>query len=221
MKVVLIPIKDPFSGKGRLAGYLSHRDRRLLVWAMIEDVLEAACSAQRPDGVVVVSSSTSVCDYAKRSGCRAIKEACQESESLSVDDCSYQLQREGVGLILRIPADIPLLEASDIDRLLERPLGSGAALLVPSLDGRGTNALLRTPPNAFPSRFGPDSFCQHKREALQHGVDLAVVENLRISLDLDEISDLVLFKGLATRTHTAELVERLPVLPEGVGLGNQ
>ena len=33
-----------------------------------------------------------------------------------------------------------------------------------SLEGTGTNALLRTPPDLFPSRFGPNSLALHRAD---------------------------------------------------------
>ncbi len=40
-----------------------------------------------------------------------------------------------------------------------------SVVIVPSHDGTGTNALLRSPPDLFPSHFGPESFALHLKEA--------------------------------------------------------
>jgi 2-phospho-L-lactate guanylyltransferase (CobY/MobA/RfbA family) len=82
--------------------------------------------------------------------------------------------------------------ATKMDELLSADLRAPAALLVPSREGTGTNAIIRTPPAVFPSRFGPNSLALHKEEAARVGVNCVVVPNARIALDIDEPSDLEL-----------------------------
>ena len=88
-----------------------------------------------------------------------------------------------------------------------RPLAAPAALLMASRDGRGTNALLRMPPDAFPSRFGRDSLRRHLAEARRARVPATVLSNPRFGLDLDGPADLVRFwnreGGAATRSYLA------------------
>ena len=63
-------------------------------------------------------------------------------------------------------------------------------ILVPSSDGTGTNAILRSPPALFPSHFGPNSFVRHLAEAEVCGVRAQVFRNARLELDIDEWDDL-------------------------------
>jgi len=75
--------------------------------------------------------------------------------------------------------------------------------MVPSRDGRGTNAIIRTPPTLFPSRFGPDSLRLHSGEADKLGIKPVIVSNERIALDIDEPADLaeILQSGRGTETY--------------------
>jgi len=59
--------------------------------------------------------------------------------------------------LLRLPIDIPLATARDIDALFANMQDAPATVIVPSRDGTGTNALLRSPPTLFRSHFGPGS----------------------------------------------------------------
>jgi 2-phospho-L-lactate guanylyltransferase len=95
----------------------------------------------------------------------------------------------GVSSVLRLPIDVPLVTAADIEELFAASK-SAACVLVPSRDGRGTNALLRTPPGLFPSHFGPDSLRQHLKEARAAGAEVLMIKNARLALDVDDADDL-------------------------------
>lgn len=189
MKALLIPIKDPTNAKSRLSDLLSADERRRLAWAMFEDVTRAVVDARELDRVVLVSSFTPAIERARSLNWEVLIEESQASESASVDWASRILSERGFHIVMRLPADLPLVRASDIDELLSIELGLPGALLVPSREGTGTNAIIRTPPTLFPSRFGPNSLALHKEEAARAGVECRVVNNERIALDIDEPSD--------------------------------
>ncbi|MEK6285452.1 MAG: 2-phospho-L-lactate guanylyltransferase [Acidobacteriota bacterium] len=189
MKALLIPIKDPTNAKTRLADLLSAEERRRLAWAMFEDVSRAVAAARKPDRVVMVTSFAPAVDRARELGWDVLIEESQVSESASVDWASRILSERGFDTVMRLPADLPLVRGADIDELLSIELESPGALLVPSREGTGTNAIIRTPPYLFPSRFGPDSRALHQQEAARVGVECMIVNNPRIALDIDEPAD--------------------------------
>jgi len=189
MKALLIPVKDPTNAKSRLSDLLSADERRQLAWAMFEDVIQAVVNAREPDRVVLVSSFAPAIERARNLNWEVLIEESQISESASVDWASRILSERGFDTVMRLPADLPLVRASDVDELLSIDLDSPGALLVPSREGTGTNAIIRTPPALFPSRFGPNSLALHKEEAERVGVECRVVNNERIALDIDETSD--------------------------------
>jgi 2-phospho-L-lactate guanylyltransferase len=189
MKALLIPIKDPANAKSRLSGLLSADERQRLAWAMFEDVIQAVVDARKPDRVVLVSSFTPAIERARSLSWEVLIEESQASESGSVDWASRILSERGSDTVMRLPADLPLVRASDIDEMLSIELDSPGALLVPSREGTGTNAIIRTPPTLFPSRFGPNSLALHKEEASRVGIECRVVNNERIALDIDEPAD--------------------------------
>jgi 2-phospho-L-lactate guanylyltransferase len=204
MKAILIPIKEPASAKTRLAALLSAEERRRLAWAMFEDVGRAVSGSRQADRIVMVTSFAQAIERARQLGWDVLIEESQVSESVSVDWASSVLSERGFDTVMRLPADLPLVRSEDIDSLLSIKLGSSGALIVGSRDGTGTNAIIRTPPNLFPSRFGPNSLALHRQEAARAGIECVVVKNTRIALDIDEPADLqALETGQVTETFAA------------------
>jgi 2-phospho-L-lactate guanylyltransferase len=217
-KAVLIPLKDPIRAKTRLAELLSLDERRRLVWAMFEDVSRAIREARKPDCVVIVTSFSPAIERARELKWDVLVEESQVSESASVDWASRVLAERGVDTVMRLPADLPVVRAEDIDGLFSVKMDSPGALLAPSREGTGTNAIIRTPPALFPSRFGPNSLALHKQEAARVGVECIVVENARIALDIDEPADLEVLLETGRGTMTLNLLVEMG-MPERLTTG--
>lgn len=212
MKAILLPVKDLSNVKQRLAPLLSGPERRELFRAMLKDVTGALNQSKAADRIVVVTCDPWMRSYAAAQGWDVLMERQQTSESDSVDRASSILRGQGVQAVLRVPADIPLVQAEDLDLLLHAGTIPPAALLVPSRDRTGTNALLRRPPDIFPSRFGKNSFLLHHQEAERAGASLTVIENTRVSLDLDEAADLFEFLERGHGTLTLQVLEQIGIV---------
>ena len=204
--LVLVPVKKLSRAKNRMSALLTLDQRAGLASAMFTDVAETL------DGtgcrVAALTAAEDIARSASRRGWRLLWEHTQISESASVDAASRQLASEGVRSVLRIPADVPLVKAEDIIELIELPCARPCAVLAPSWDFRGTNAILRSPPDLFASRFGPDSLRLHIDEALRKGAHCAVLQNTRISLDLDEPADIRRFLETPSDTETYRFLLR-------------
>ncbi|HEY3303827.1 MAG TPA: 2-phospho-L-lactate guanylyltransferase [Candidatus Binatia bacterium] len=198
MKIAaLIPAKGFTNAKQRLSSLLGAAERAALAAAMLRDVLRVTLAARGLDSVYVVTGDAKVREIAASMGATAIMEREEKGETEAVMFALLDIKRRGVGAALVIPADIPLLSSQDIELLLgeiSRHDGvSPFALLVPSHDRMGTNALLLAPPNAIGLRFGYDSFSYHLSRVAAQKLPLRVLENERIALDIDEPQDLERF----------------------------
>jgi 2-phospho-L-lactate guanylyltransferase len=202
-RVILLPVKDLRHAKRRLAPLLADGERAGLVAAMMEDVFRAVAAVRAADAVCVVSSFEPALEIARALGWLALREEAQESESASVDMALAALAGRGAELVLRLPIDVPLARPGDIEELLAAAEAAPSCLLVPSRDGSGTNALLRTPPALFPSRFGADSLRLHLEEAARCGARARVLRNARLELDVDDAGDLRLLAGRGASGATA------------------
>ena len=203
---VLLPVKSMRNAKTRLSGILKRDERERLARAMLSDVGQAVLACAEARNVFIVSSDPIALDFARERGWEALAEPSQSSESDSVDRASSRLTERGLRTLLRLPCDLPAIDSRDLQALLHGPHLFEQALLVPSREGTGTNALLLSPPNAFPSHFGPDSRRLHVEAAHRRGISLTIVDNPRIALDLDTPDDLRTFLKLGTEGETRRLL---------------
>jgi len=165
MKVsALLPVKGFRNAKQRLSPLLGAADRELLAEAMFRDVLREVTRARGLEATFVVTGNERVAKIATALGAQVIREPVETGETGAVDFARLELKRAGCEAVLILPGDMPLVRASDIEQVLAQvPADAGApfALLVPSHDRLGTNALLLAPPDVIKLRFGYDSFTYH------------------------------------------------------------
>jgi 2-phospho-L-lactate guanylyltransferase len=190
MRALLLPVKDLKNAKKRLMSALTPEERFGLAEAMLADTIRAVQGVRSAEKIFVVTNYAPVMDLAEKNGWEVLREERQISESDSVDAASRICEERGVRNLLRLPLDLPLVQPGDIDELLNVECASPALVIVPSRDGTGTNAMLRTPPTLFPSHFGNGSFAKHLAEAGRAGARIIVRRNSRLEMDVDDEADL-------------------------------
>lgn len=194
MKVTaLIPVKGFRNAKQRLSALLGSAEREALAEAMFRDVLSQVLRAHGLEETVVVTGDDKVAAIAGSLGARVILENAETGETAAVDFARISLKDAGGEAVMIIPGDLPLVRSGDIESVLAQvPDGQVApfALLVPSHDRLGTNALLLAPPDIIKLRFGYDSFRYHISQVSAQGLPVRCFENERIALDIDEPKDL-------------------------------
>jgi 2-phospho-L-lactate/phosphoenolpyruvate guanylyltransferase len=183
----ILPVKSPQNAKQRLAGFLAVEDRETLARMLFRQTLSALCQAQGIDRVVVATSDSEVADHARRTGALVFEENQQVSHSVSADAACLRAMEMGASTVLLVPIDVPTVTPADFSRLAAaaRP----GLIVVPSSDGTGTNALVRTPPNCIESRFGPGSFRAHIDQARSKGLDADVLRLPGLMFDIDTPED--------------------------------
>ena len=190
MRALLLPVKDLRQAKQRLASLLRPDERFALAQAMLADTVRAVRGVRRADRVFVITNYPPAMQEAEKHGWHLLREEQQLSESVSVDAASRHCAERGFTALLRLPLDVPLVQPCDIDDLLAVECAAPALVIVPSRDGTGTNAILRTPPALFPSHFGSGSFAKHCAEARAIGAQIVVRRNARVEMDVDDEADL-------------------------------
>ena len=190
MRALLLPVKDLNNAKKRLTGVLTPEERLGLAGAMLADTIRAVRGVRCAKRVFVVTNYEPVMQLAEENQWEILREEHQISESDSVDAASRICEQKGVSGLLRMPLDLPLIRSSDIDELLTSECQAPALVIVPSRDGTGTNAMMRTPPTLFPSHFGNGSFAKHLAEAERAHAWVMVCRNARLEMDVDDEADL-------------------------------
>jgi 2-phospho-L-lactate/phosphoenolpyruvate guanylyltransferase len=207
MKVTaLIPVKGFRNAKQRLSAFLGSAEREALAEAMLRDVLRQVPGARGILETVVVTGDDKVAKIAASLGARVILESAETGETAAVDFARSSLKADGGEAVLIIPGDLPLVRRGDIEAVLAQvPDGqiTPFALLVPSHDRLGTNALLLAPPDIIKLRFGYDSFSYHISQISAQGLPIRCFDNERIALDIDEPTDLERFLSYSSEDSEA------------------
>ena len=203
----VVPVKDTTRAKQRLADSLTAEQRRLLALAMVEDVLQALASVCELAGIVVVTVDPAAAAIAGRYGARIASEGAHDGQTGAVMAAARSLVANGLDL-LTVPGDIPLVEPDDIRHLLSLHGAAPAFTIVPAHDQNGSNAVLCSPADAVPLRFGDSSFFPHLEAAKAHGIAPLAVALPRIALDIDTADDLARFRAMSSHTRARALLDQ-------------
>lgn len=186
--MILVPVKNLADAKQRLSPVLNPERRFALAQAMCEDVLQALAGWQSRPPVVVVTNDSFARDLAARFRFEVVADD-NSGETNAIEMATSVYRERGGTSTLVVPADIPLIDASELQKIADSA-PPGGTLLVPDVAGRGTNAAWRAPGDLFPLRFGNDSFLPHLAAAKATGLPCVVLELPGIARDVDRPEDL-------------------------------
>ena len=209
--MILVPVKNLAHAKQRLAPLLDASARTKLAQAMLFDVLEtlAACS-NRPE-VGLVTSDPFAIDAARYFNFEVIADHSNRSETDAIDMATKFCESRGIDHILVIPGDIPLIQTNELEMIFQAAPSQGS-VLIPSADGRGTNAVWCSPAGLFPLRFGNDSFKPHLAAARATKKPCVVLSLPGIALDVDCASDLQQLAAAPGDTRAQRLARQWELL---------
>jgi 2-phospho-L-lactate guanylyltransferase len=187
--VILVPVKNLTSAKQRMAAVLDQPSRTALAQAMLHDVLTALHNWKNHPLVAVVTSDPYAIKLAGEYKFEIIPDPDNPGETGAIEMATRVCVERGADSTLVIPADIPLIQAWELDEILKHAPAEGS-VLVSAADGRGTNAAFRRPANLFPLRFGNDSFKPHHAAAQATGKPCILLTLPGIAVDVDNPPDL-------------------------------
>ena len=206
---VLIPVKPLAAAKTRLAEVLAPAERRALVLAMLDDVLDALAGVSGLAGVALVGGDAELARHVGGRGLRLLAEP-EPGLNAALRAASAELAAAGAGRLLILPADIPALDRAAVEALLAVGGEPAVALVAASADG-GTNALLLAPPGLLDPAFGPGSCTRYGQAAAAIGVAPRLLELPQVALDIDRPADLLALESLAGAPRTRALLRRLDI----------
>jgi 2-phospho-L-lactate guanylyltransferase len=190
----LVPIRGLETAKTRLGGGLDAEERRDLVVDLLERTLVATRDARRVAGTIVVTMDPAAAGIARDHRAVGLVERAPGLNGAISAARSVAVAR-GATAVLVLPADLPAISAAAIDALVDAadrarsPEALGLVALVTDQHGRGTNALLVSPPGRIEPLFGPGSRDLHRAAAAGAGATFMELDS-PLGLDVDTIDDL-------------------------------
>jgi 2-phospho-L-lactate/phosphoenolpyruvate guanylyltransferase len=204
--VAIVPVRTLEGAKSRLGGALDAEERQDLVRLLLERTVAAARLVPEIEAVLVVSPDPAILELASRHGARPIE---QRGDGLNegLAEAATVALGDGATAILVIAGDLPSVSDTSIGEIVATAAAAGSkaralVVVVPDRHGRGTNALLLSPPGAIRFAFGTDSRSVHQAAAHAAGA-LSLEVDGPLSLDLDLPEDLTLAeeRGLLDPAH--------------------
>jgi 2-phospho-L-lactate guanylyltransferase len=205
--VILIPVKNLSAAKQRLAAVLDQPARTELAQTMLHDVMAAIAAWPSHPPCALVTSDPFAIKLAQQYDFEIIPDPANPGETGAIEMATEICAARGLDSTLVIPADIPLIQAVELEQIFTKAPAEGS-VLIPAADGRGTNAAFRRPANLFPLRFGNDSFKPHLAAAKATGKPCIVLQLQSIGLDVDNPTDLHPLISRPGETHTQQLLHR-------------
>jgi len=169
----LIPFR-PVNPKTRLSSVLSQQEREEFAKTMLDDVINVVTDV----GFDVSVISTSDCE-------------CEKAEVIVLNEglneaLNHVLPTLNVPVLI-IMSDLPIVRATDINRVIETKKD---VAIVPGLGGGTNNLFIRNPQRYHVEYYG-FSFKKHCDIAESAGMTVEVIDSMRMTMDVDEPSDLV------------------------------
>jgi 2-phospho-L-lactate guanylyltransferase len=190
----IVPCKRLNRAKTRLAHVLGPAERHALARAMLRDVLAVLTQVRGLDGVAVVTSDPEVSALADASVALVLDDPPNADHSAAARAATAEVARRGVRGVLILSADVPLLTASEVERVLAIHGGGRGITIATNRAGEGTNAIACTPPDAIALSFGRDSRRRHVRAARELGLPVRCICPPGLALDIDTPEDLAEYK---------------------------
>lgn len=202
--LAVVPIKHFSAAKQRLSQVLAGGARSSLAQAMFSDVLGALRRADGVDSIAVVTDDISAEAIARRDGVTVLRDDGEAGQSEAASVGIRHAEAGGFDRVALIPGDTPLLDPVELDSLLARAEHEEiAVMIVPDRHGSGTNALVISPPSAFPPSFGPGSLDRHVRAAKSAGLPYRTINVPSLAHDVDTADDLAALWSLLDDSRRA------------------
>ncbi len=198
----VIPVKELDGAKQRLAGLLSPAQRRALIEVMVREVLGAVAGTRGLAGIMVVTIDPVITALATQLGARVVTDGARDGHTGSVTAGLRLLAREGRSGMITLPGDIPAATSAEIDAVLAAHLQAPSFTISPAHDDLGSNAVICSPPNSVPLRFGENSYFPHLDAARRVGIEPTVIRQPGIAMDIDHPVDLAMFLRLPQSAGT-------------------
>jgi 2-phospho-L-lactate guanylyltransferase len=175
---------------------LTEDQRTRLNRYLLEHVLTILKEVTEIDHTLVVSRDPAALALTREMGGRTVLEDGAPQFNTAIKRATIVAQAQGAHAVLVLPADLPLIQPSDIRLLLKNGMKPPVVVLAPDRRKDGTNGLLVNPAGIIEYGYGPGSFHCHSERAAESGARLKIIYSPNIALDLDLPEDLQAVGGI-------------------------
>jgi len=204
----ILPVKPLIHAKTRLAKFLSPNQRARLAINMFLDVLETATSSDILDDILVVTSDSRIQRFAEEGGAEIIFEKPPYSLNSAIKRTTDLCLEAGTTQTVVCLSDVPLVREKDFREICRLSDKEKSVAIAPSRDGKGTNILLRRPPNAIETSYGRNSFRRHAARSRIRQLSLSGYYSEYTGLDIDTLEDLKVLLERGENNRTCRFVEK-------------
>ena len=190
----IVPVKPLRRGKSRLSAVMDRENRLALNRCLLQNTLETLTAIEQIEQVLVISRDPQVLALARSYQARTIQETGNPQLNQALERATLFAKRHAVHGIYIVPADLPLINSYDIQKMLNMADSSPGVIIAPDRHRKGTNVLYVSPPGAISYKFGEDSFQHHCENAQNEGINMQIAEIPALALDLDVPEDLQLIR---------------------------
>lgn len=208
--VAVIPVKRLVAAKSRLASVLLPRERQVLVECMLHDVLDAISASTVIDEIIVATADISVLTMARHRGATVFNDRWESGVARVVTEIALELEGRA-RTMMTIPADVPLITATEVERLVSSHGDRRGVTVVPASKDGGSNALLTSSPAVIPFQYGRLSSVKHYEAATERRVSATIVSLVGFETDIDTPDDLRTILVSAPAGHTVRYLSHISV----------
>jgi|TARA_B100001750_G_C15473636_1_gene581248 2-phospho-L-lactate guanylyltransferase len=183
----IVPVKTFSIAKKRLCIQQSHKEK--ICNLMLQEVLDTISKSKLIDKIILVSKDETALKLGKTFGAVEIFDD-ESGVNNAIHSADQYISDKEFDCSVIFPQDIPIMKSVDIDNLLGFVKYGSSAIIVPSRQFNGTNALVRCPANLMDTRYDMGSYTFQIDAALTKTKNVSVALIRRIMLDIDDEYDL-------------------------------
>lgn len=203
---IIIPVKAG-DCKKRLSSLLDENQRKQLVIAMLEDVLQTMMKARVIRDTHVVSSDRQILRLAENYRSRSVAEEKDSGVNAAVTVGMENTEQYPSRMI--IPADVPFIRAQDVRNVITLHRLGASVVISPSRELDGTNLLLVGNGARLKLHYDDNSFHKHTSEAISSSLSVAMYYSESVAFDIDRATDIHRAFRLSYRCSTLTYLARL------------
>jgi 2-phospho-L-lactate guanylyltransferase len=190
----IVPLKPLNRSKSRLAPVLDIEQREALSREMFVRTLKTLKQVKHIAGILVVSRDTAALALARSFDVQTLQESGAPELNASLTRATQAVLDLNANGVLIVASDIPLLQANDMEAMLELATATPVTVIATDRRQDGTNAMLVRPPGLFPYTYGTGSCQKHIAAAKEAGAEIHLYESPTLALDVDIPADLDLYR---------------------------